>query len=374
MLNKQLNMRINAISNLNDLFDNISHIVFIYRHMYSLPTRPYTPPPTFNIGMLLLDGFNAMAMQAFIDPFRCANYLKGANLYQWHFLGFNQTNVAASNGLSVDALTDITKCEISYDLLVINASWGVEQFTQPTLINILRAFAHKGGTLCGIDTGAFILAYAGLLKGKRAAVHYEHIASFRELFPNVEMSEDMFVMHEDRLTCCGGLAAVDMALEMIRLQQGIELANAASRYIFHERLRTGDERQLPETREPVGYSAPAKLREAIIVMERHLEQPLSIGQISDRIAISQRQLDRIFKQHTNTSPVRYYLDIRLDRARSLITQTELPILDVAIACGFTSNAHFSRAYKERFEITPSQDRIDGRVPFQFRSYPSYAGV
>jgi len=330
--------------------------------------------PEFDIGMLLFDGFNSMAMHAFIDPFRSANYLRGETLYQWDFLALESEKATASNGLTVSNLKNVFGVSKTYDLLVINASWGVGQLKSPKLLSWLRDMSAKGVTLCGLDTGAFVLAFAGLLKGRRAAIHYEHIAAFRELFPDVVMGEEMFIAEGDRLTCCGGLAASDLALEIIRLQQGMELANASGRYIFHERLRNGDEGQLPDHQEPVGYAAPEKLREAIIIMERNLEQPLDIGSVAKQVNISQRQLDRLFNKHTGVSPIRYYLDVRLDRARGLITQTELPILTVAVACGFGSNAQFSRTYKKRFDISPSQDRIDGRVPFQFRSFPSHAGV
>ena len=333
-----------------------------------------TSSHTYKIGLLLLEGFNSLAMQAFIDPFRSANYLKNSKLYEWQFLGLEKDTVTASNGLSINNLQNLGASLEKLDLLVVNASWGVEQYAKSDLLRLLRAATLKGTTLCGLDTGAFILAYAGLLENKKAAVHYEHIASFRELFPNTIMHEDMFVIDGERLTSCGGLASADLALEIIRLQQGIELANAASRYIFHERLRAGEEGQMPDTREPVGYSAPTKLREAIIIMERNLEQPLPIGVIAKQVYLSQRQLDRLFQRHTGSSPVRYYVDVRLDRARGLITQTELPILDVAVACGFSSNAQFSRTYKQRFRVAPSRDRVEGRVPFQFRSFPSYAGL
>lgn len=328
----------------------------------------------FKIGMLLFEDFNSLAMHAFIDPFRCVNYLMGETVYRWDFISFDVAAVKASNGLIVSELQNYADSAKDYDLLVINASWGVNRFRNPRILNWLRDLASRGVTLCGLDTGAFLLAYAGLLKGYRAAVHYEHIAAFRELFPDIIMGEELFVVDGDRLTCCGGLASGDLALEIIRLQQGIELANASGRYIFHERLREGDEGQLPNTREPVGYAAPERLREAIILMERNLEQPLDIATIAETVGISQRQLDRLFNKHTGVSPVRYYLDVRLDRARGLITQTELPILTVAVACGFGSNAQFSRTYKKRFDISPRRDRSDGRVPFQFRSFPSHAGI
>ena len=336
--------------------------------------KAHTQYREFNIAMLLFEGFNSMAMHAFLDPFRSANYLRGETLYRWEFVSFDGNSVTASNGLTVSQLRRCNDIQQGFDLVVVNASWDVGQFKAPALLNWLRDVSARGTTLCGLDTGAFVLGFAGLLKGRRAAVHYEHIAAFRELFPDVIMGEEMFIVDGDRLTCCGGLAASDLALEIIRLQQGIELANASGRYIFHERLRDGDEGQLPGHQEPVGYAVPEKLREAIILMERNLEAPLQIGVIAKQVGVSQRQLDRMFNKHTGVSPVRYYLDVRLDRARGLITQTELPILTVAIACGFGSNAQFSRTYKNRFQISPSQDRVDGRVPFQFRSFPSHAGV
>ncbi|MEX0345417.1 MAG: GlxA family transcriptional regulator [Rhizobiaceae bacterium] len=332
-----------------------------------------TDQHTFKIGLLLLDGFNAMAMHAFVDPFRCANYLRSTSLYEWTFLGLEEQSAVASNGATICNLTPLRNLRADFDLLAVNASWNVERHNEPKLLNWLRTQAKAGVTLCGIDTGAFILGFAGLLKNRKAAVHYEHIAAFREIFTDTEMGEDLFVVDGDRLTCCGGAAASDLALEILRLQQGIDVANATARYIFHERLRSGNEGQLPDRYEPVGYAVPAKLREAIVLMERNLEHLLSIGEIARAVDISQRQMERLFKAQTGVSPVRYYLDVRLDRARGLVTQTELPIVDIAVACGFSSNAQFSRAYKNRFGLTASRDRIEGRVPFQFRSFPSHAG-
>ncbi len=326
------------------------------------------------IGMLVLPGFNSMAAHAFVDPFRAANYLRGATVYQWPFLSLDGGGVTASNGLTVSGTEAFHNSTPDLDFLVINASWTPERFRGKGLQNWLRRLARSGVVMCGIDTGAFVLAYAGLLQGYRAATHYEHIAAYRELFPDSPMDESLFVFDRDRLTCCGGAAATDMALEIIRLQQGLEMANAAGRYIFHERLRPGSEGQLPTTREPVGYSAPARLREAIILMERNLEQPLKIGELVARLGLSQRQLERLFREHTGVSPIRYYVDVRLDRARGLVTQTELPIVDIAAACGFGSAVQFTRTYKRRFGLVPSKDRIEGRVPFQFRSFPSHAGV
>ena len=334
----------------------------------------------YKIGVLLLDGFNAMAMHGFIDPFRSANYLQGQAIYEWSFLCVPSTQDSAAGGASHQVMARNQGCfsnltplssEDEFDLVVVNASWAVERHQTPSLMRWLRARAARGTTLVGIDTGAFVLAYAGLLDGRRAAVHYEHIASFRELFPYVGVVEDLYVMDNDIVTSCGGVASADLALAIIRLQQGTELANASGRYIFHERLRAGEEGQLPKDKEPLGFGISRKVRDVIIIMESALEQPVSIADLAAEVNISQRQLTRLFNLHTGVTPIKYYCDVRLDRARGLVTQTQLSMLDIAVACGFTSNAQFTRSYKARFGITPSSDRIEGRVPFQFRSFPSH---
>ena len=314
-----------------------------------------------------------MATHAFIDPFRAANYLRGHAIYQWEFISLDDEPASASNGLSVNCTMSIDDYDEQPDFLVVNASWTPENFQQRALQAKLRKMARTGTIMCGLDTGAFVLAQAGLMKGHRAAMHYEHVAAFRELFPYSPVEDDLFVMDGDRLTCCGGMAAADMALEIIHRQQGLELANGAARYIFHDRLRPGHEGQLPQKREPIGYAAPTLVRNAIMEMERHLEQPKTIADIAAGLNSSQRQLERLFRTHTGVSPVRFYIEVRLDRARGLVTQTDLSIAEVAAACGFGTAVHFTRAYKKRFGATPSHDRVEGRVPFQFRSYPSHAG-
>ncbi len=338
------------------------------------PTIKSNPAGSCTIAMLLLENFNNMAAQAFIDPFRAANYLKGQALYNWPWLSLNGNSVIASNSAGLGPAQPFDQFQGVPDFLVVNASWTPERYRTPGLQNWLRRLAKHGAVMCGLDTGAFVLAYAGLMDGYKASVHYEHIAAYRELFAQSSTGENLFTFDRDRLTCCGGLAAADMALEIIRLQQGLDLANAAGRYIFHERVRAGGEGQLPAMCEPVGYAAPKRLRGAILLMERNLEEPLSVTAIAEHLGASQRQLERLFHIHTGVSPLRYYIDVRLDRARGLLTQTDLPVCEVAAACGFNSPVHFSRTYKARFGITPTRDRTEGRVPFQFRSFPNHAGV
>ena len=327
----------------------------------------------YRIGMLLLPGFNSMAAQAFIDPFRAANYLRADKVYAWQFLSPQGGTVIASNGIRIGDTLAISEQAAEYDLLMVNSSWTPEEFQSSKLQTWLRVASRQRVVLGGIDTGAFVLAYAGLLDQQRVVLHYEHLAAFNELFPSIPAEEALYSIDERRVSCCGGVAAIDLALEIIQMQYGIELANAAARYIFHERLRDASEPQVPSRLQPVGYQVPDKVREAILLMERNVEEPLTQDELADYLSLSVRQLQRIFKRHIGLTPIRYYLDIRLERARGLVTQTEMPLMDIAALCGFNHAEHFSRAYRQRFALTPRKDRVEGRIPFQFRHASDHVG-
>ena len=325
------------------------------------------------IGMLLLPGFNGFAAQGFLDPFRAANYLRGERIYAWEFVSPAGGTVTASNGLEIGVTQAVGERPPHYDLLLVNSSWTPEAFQDRALQSWLRLASRQGASLGGIDTGAFVLAWAGLVDHQRTVVHYEHLAAFNELFPGIPTDESLYAIDGRRFSCCGGAAAVDLALELIRRRDGIELANAVARYIFHERLRDGSEAQVPRALQPVGYQVPTKLREAILLMERNLEEPLTQPELARYLDLSVRQVQRIFKQYVGVTPVRYYLNLRLDRARGLVTQTEMPIMEIAALCGFARAGQFSRAYARRYEITPIRDRIEGRIPFQFRDFTDHPG-
>ncbi len=325
------------------------------------------------IAIILLPNFNMHATTAFIDPFRVTNYLHNEGLYSWDFISLDAQLVPASNGMELKVDKTLRECEGRYDLVFVSASWAPEQYNDRQLIRYLRSQYQQGATLGGLDTGGQILAYAELTKQRQVTVHYEHIASMRELFPHTHTCEELFVIDDRIATCCGGQASSDLALTLIYNTLGVDMANSAARYIFHDRMRNASDSQLPNYYEPIGYAAPSKLRQAIVQMESNLEHTLSIKDVAHSIGVSQRQLARLFKDHTGVSPVQYYVEVRLDRAHGMITQTQLPILSIAVACGFNSQEHFCKAYKKRFGCAPTADRKRGRTPFHFRSFPAPHG-
>lgn len=327
--------------------------------------------PRLKIAVIVTSGFNLSATAGFLDPLRVANYLEGQALFRWTIISREGGPVTASNGLAVDT-EPLHSATEAPDLAVVSSSWTPEASYGAPLEPLLRRWSRFGAKICGLDTGGFILAKAGLLAGRRATVHYEHIDAFAELFPDVTVTENLYVIDGDVMTCCGGAAATDLALQVLRAALGDALGNAAARYIFHARLRGEASQQLPEPIEPFGATAPGSLRKAIKIMEAHLEEVLPIPEIARRTGLSQRQLERQFHQVVCKSPRRYYSEIRLDRARGLVTQTDMALREIALACGFASPESFSRAYRNRFGISARADRIKGRIPFEFRAWPMHA--
>lgn len=326
-----------------------------------------------NILVAVTPNFNLAATVGFIDPFRAANYLDGKSFFHWAVASEKGGECLASNGMSLQTQTLTSLQATPWDFVIISSSWAPETHYTTALQSALRHWARQGVTIGGLDTGAFVLAKAGLLDGRRATVHYEHIDAMNELYPQVETSEELFVFDGNRITCCGGGASVDFALQIVKSTRGDALANAAARYVFHQNLRPHGSPQNPGPFEPLGSTAPAAVKQAIKVMEQNLEETISIPEICAQIEISHRQLDRLFANYVKKTPALYYRDIRLDRARGLVTQTDLSLAQVAVASGFSSQVHFSRAYRERFGLTPRNDRIEGRVPFEYRAWPMHRG-
>ena len=211
----------------------------------------------------------------------------------------------------------------------------------------------------GVSGGPYILARAGLLEGFRCTIHWEHMAAFREDFPQLDTRRTLYEIDRGRLTCAGGIAGFDMMRAIIAAEHGSALATAVSEWFLQTQLRSGSGPQRLTLRERYGVAHP-KLLEALQAMEDATEAPLSREQLARAVALSVRQLERLFAGHLGTTIGDLYLKIRLDRARSLVHETAMPLLEIAIVCGFANGSHFSRAYRNRFEISPNRDRQSAR--------------
>ena len=206
--------------------------------------------------------------------------------------------------------------------------------------------------------GPYILARAGLLDGYRCTVHWEHMAALREEFPSLQASRTLYEIDRNRLTCAGGIAALDMMRAIIANEHGRALATAVSGWFLQTQLRPGSGPQRLTLRERYGVASESLLK-TLELMESSTDNRLSRQELSRRAEVSVRQLERLFASHLNTTIDAQYMRIRLDRAHALIHETTLPILAVGVASEFVSGSHFSRAYKSQFGKSPQEQRKAG---------------
>lgn len=309
---------------------------------------------TRNIGFVLMPQFSMIAYSSAIEALRHANYVSERAIYEFETFSADGAPVVASNGMALQvrrAVKDIDKL----DIVFVCSGLDVQKNSDREVIKHLRRLATHGSHVGAVCTGSYILAQAGLLDGFRCTIHWENLSSFAEEFPEIEVIAELYEVDRTRYTCAGGTAALDLMLHLITIHAGHNVAAAAADQLIHHRIREGSEGQRMALRARLGVSHP-KLLSVISSMEENLEYPVNCSELAQTVGLSTRQLERLFRKYLDQAPTRYYLKLRLDRARYLLLQTSMPILDVALVCGFVSASHFSKCYREYFKRTPSEER------------------
>ncbi|AZC21237.1 MULTISPECIES: GlxA family transcriptional regulator [Pseudomonas] len=302
---------------------------------------------------LLLPGFSAIGFISAIEPLRVANRFRGG-LYRWHVLSVDGGAVLASNGMSVNADAALEPLKKGATLLVVAGFEPLRSFGA-ALEHWLRRLDGEGVTLGGIDTGSVVLAEAGLLEGHRVALHWEAIDAFKESYPQLSVTQELFEIDRRRISSAGGTASIDMMLDLIGQAHGPQLAIQVSEQFVLGRIRPRKDHQRMEVASRYGINNK-KLVQVIGEMEQHSEPPLSTLALAESVKITRRQLERLFRLHLNDTPSNFYLGLRLDKARQLLRQSDLSVLEVSIACGFESPSYFTRSYRARFTRCPREDR------------------
>ena len=306
------------------------------------------------VDFLLVPDFSLIAFAAAMEPLRLANRVAGRELYRWRITSLDGQAVVASGGVPV-AVDHATDAGGRIRVLILCSGLDVQRHIDDRLLGLLRRVSRQGAMVGAVCTGAYALARAGLLNNRRSTIHWENLGGFSEAFPEIETSADLFEIDRDRFTCSGGTAALDMMLHLIGRQHGPKLATDVSELVIHDRIREPHSHQRMELRTRLGVSHP-KLLAVIADMEDNIEEPLSQTELADMAALSTRQLERLFRKYLGSTPTRYYLNLRLQRAQQLLSQTSMSILSVALACGFVSASHFSKCYRERYGRTPRTER------------------
>ena len=313
-----------------------------------LPTR---------FGFVLVRDFTLISMSSAVETLRMANRICKQDIYQWRTISEDGEAVSSSDALSVNVDDSIDSEDLLRDIDAVIVCGGrrIEDHSSEPVLRFLRKAAHSGVALGATCTGSYLLARAGLLDGFRCSVHWENITTMTDVFPEVRITRRIYTIDRNRYTSSGGTAPIDMMLYFVRNQCGAEVSAGVADQFIYERVRNTEDLQRVPLRHFVGKQS-AKLVIAVELMEANIREPISQHDLAAYVDLSRRQLQRLFQNYLLCTPSRYYRQLRLQRARDLLLQTNLNLVEVAAQTGFVSTSHFSKSYKEHYGYSPSAER------------------
>jgi transcriptional regulator GlxA family with amidase domain len=300
-----------------------------------------------------MESFTMLSFAGAVDALRIANRMV-PDSYEWILAGEGGETITCSSGINYQLDMDLEEV-LRDDTIVLCGGTNVQDATTKRLLNWLRREARRGVTIGALCTATYALARAGLLDGKRATIHWENQDSFIEEFEDVELTKSVFVVDGNRMTTAGGTSSIDLMLKIIATDLGEDVANMVADQQIYSSIRTDQDQQRLSIPTRIGVRHP-KLSRVIQMMEVNVEEPISPSLLAKEVGMSTRQLERLFRRYLNRSPKRYYMEIRLQKARNLLMQTDMSVINVALACGFASPSHFSKCYRAHYDTTPYRER------------------
>ena len=303
---------------------------------------------------VLMEHFTLLSFSSALDALRIANRMSGKKLYDWTFIGESEEFVSCSAGTQFKLDNPLIELHRD-DTILLCGGTAIQASTTKKLIGWLRREARRGLVIGGLCTAAYPMAKAGLLDDKKATIHWENQDSFAEEFLEVELTKTVFVCDGNRYTTAGGTSSIDLLLKIIADDHGEELANAVADQMIYSSIRTDQDTQRLSVPTRIGVRHP-KLSKVIQMMEINIEEPISPSVLAKDVGMSTRQLERLFRRYLDRSPKRYYMELRLQKARNLLMQTDMSVINVALACGFASPSHFSKCYRAHYDTTPYRER------------------
>ncbi|MBD9571861.1 GlxA family transcriptional regulator [Ensifer sp. ENS08] len=317
-----------------------------------------TQPERLKIGFVLARSFTLSAFALFIDTLRLASDeldKSGRIRADWQVLGNTRHLIASSCGVQVAPTSDLVDPAGFNYIVVVGGLLNSKQPIADDTVRFLQKAAARKVPLIGLCTGTFVLAEAGLMTGHTVCVSWLHYQAFRERFPDLKVRSDrLFNLDRTRGSCAGGSSAADMAAHIVRLHISKEAERNALEVLQIDKARSHLHVQ---PRKPLAIeSNDPRLNAALIIMEQHTDNTLSIPELAASVGLSRRQLERLFMDKAKMSPALVYRKFRLERAKHLLTQTKAPLIDIALEVGFENAGHFSRIFAKTYGQSPSKFR------------------
>lgn len=316
----------------------------------------YLPPgeEPHQVTILLLERFAMIAFSSTVEPLREANWVAGRPVFEWQVVSHDGRPVRASNGLAIEvdkSIKDVRFCPT----VIVCSSFDPHLYTTPGMLSWLRRLDRGGAYLGAVETGAYVLARAGLLDDCRATIHWENVEGMIREFPRVQLTGQIFEVDGRRFSASGAAAAMDMMLHMIATLLGREIASRVAEEFIYNRMRPARIPQRLASSARLNATKP-RLRRLLDCLDARLDAPMTVPEMAALESVSEREVRRLFRTHLAVSPKSYHRSLRLRRARSILQQTDLSVLEVALQLGFASSSDFCRAFRREFGRSPAKDR------------------
>ena len=300
--------------------------------------------------MLLFPRFSNHCLANAVEPLRAANEFLMREAYRWTFVTLDGAAVESSSGLPV-----LPGCRLRDHpggaFLFVASSYDVRGYATQSAARALRAAARRFRAVAGMDTGAWLMAHAGLLDGVRATIHWDELTAFSEAFGEVDAVAERYVIEGDRMTCGGAMTAFDLVLNVIGQAHGEALRLEVAALFLHQSIEAPPDR-------PYRHRASPAVERALAAMSSTLETPLRIGELAARVQTTQRGLARAFRAELGASPMTVYKRMRLAAARRYAQQSNYSVTEIALRCGYRNAAAMTRAFVEQYGRPPSAFRAD----------------
>lgn len=306
------------------------------------------------IALFVAPGFPLTPLSMVLETLRLANDTLRRHAFEALIISLDGAEQNSSCGLPVRVDHAVDACP-PVDVVLVCTGETSSAIGDTAVLRWLRSAYRSGSQVGGISSGAFVLARAGLLSERSCAIHWAGAIALSEAYPNVHVSGEIFVIDGRIITCAGGISTLDLMLHLIETFEGRATARRVADDLIYPSIRHGHEPARIELHRRTG-STNAVLLGAIEMMESHVEDPVTLTRISEGAGISVRHLERLFARSLGVSPSKYYMRLRLREARGLLIQTEIPLAEVALRCGFHNSSHFARRYRDVYGILPSDER------------------
>lgn len=323
-----------------------------------LPARKPSGEGAVRVGFVLQEHFSMMAFTAAVDALVTANLVSTAPLFSFSTYGIGSQSVCSDLGIDISANSTLDKVSLegnnTLDVLIVCGGFRCPMAEIKELSIVLKSAAKRHIILGGLWNGAITLAHAKLLNNQSCALHPDNHAFIQEHFPTITVSDQALVAEPQRLTSAGPTSALEMMLILIEQLYDKGLVRAIREILSCDKSGEAEGHQLSQSQDDPNL--PDLLRSLLQLMTSNIEEPLSIEELASCVNSSRRRIERLFQTYLETTPSRYYLELRITQARRLLLQSNDSIANIAISCGFLSSTHFSHCFKDYFGASPSQVR------------------